>query len=361
MKTLIIASIYDYSGKTMVSLGVGKRLQADGYKVGYMTPLGRYPIMVDDVLVDSDAAFMSGVLQLDDPLEIVSPTMITQEIISRAYRGEHLGLEERIIHAHDEFSKSKDVLIMGWSGTINQGNLIGVSIKELVDRLDARVIVLYKCQGEVFVDELLPLVDFFRDKMAGVVINQLEFNAIERVKNGVAPFLASRGLNVLGIFLSDPIVMSVTVEELAAALDGEILCCKHKMDELIEQFSVGAMSSENAIIHFREIKGKAVITCGDRSNIQIAALEAEAKCIILTGNIYPDEAVIAKANKQKVPVILVGADSISTIRQIEDIMGTLRIRDERKANRAIELVNKELDFPLLYECLDLKAYSKAAS
>ena len=354
MKTLIIASIYDYSGKTMMALGIGKRLQADGLNVTYMKPLGKYPVTVNGTVVDSDAAFMYEVLELDDPLELISPVMMTKELIAHAYRGRDLGLQDKIIQAHDVLSADKDVLIMGWAGTLSQGNLVGVSIKDLVDRLDARVIILYKCQEEIFVDDLLPLVDILGDKIAGVVLNQLEFSVIEQVKEDVVPFLEGKGLNVLGIFLSDPIIMSVTIEELAAALNGEVLCCKHKLNDLVERFSVGAMNVEGALRYFRKVKSKAVITGGDRTDIQLAALETDTKCVILTENISPDDTVIARAKDRDIPIMTVSADTITVVGQVEDMMNRLRIRDEIKISRAIELVNKELDFQLLYERLDIK-------
>ena len=45
-----------------------------------------------------------------------------------------------------------------------------------------------------------------------------------------------------------------------------------------------------------------------------------------------------------IPIMTVSADTITVVGQVEDMMSRLRIRDERKISRAIELVNEELDF-----------------
>jgi len=353
MKTLIIASIYDHSGKTMMALGVGKRLQMDGFKIGYMKPMGNYPSTMGNTVVDSDAAFVCDVLELDDPPRFVSPIIVTQDIITRAYRGEELHLKEKIIHAHQELSRGKDVLIMGWAGTINQGNLVGVSIKELAEHLGASIIVLYRCQADTSIDDLLPLTDLFGDRIAGVVLNQVGFPIIDHVKNYIVPFLTEKGMDVLGVFLSDPIAISVTIRELAAMLNGEVLCCEHKLDRLVKRFSVGTTNIKEALKYFRKIKNKAVITSGDRSAVQLAALETDTRCLVLSGNIVPDDEVIAKAKKQEVPIVTVRADTLTVVRQVEDMMDTLKIRDEQKIRRVIELVNDELNFSLLYEHLGL--------
>ena len=358
MKTLIIASIYDHSGKTMMAVGIGKRLQADGFRVAYMKPLGNHPVTVNGTVVDSDAAFMYEALELDDPLGLVSPIIMTQDLIARAYRGKDLKLQDKIVQAYDELSRDKDVLIIGWAGTINQGYLLDVSIKDLVDRLDACVIVLYKCQGAVFVDDLLPITDMLGDKIVGVVLNQLEFSEIKQVKENVVPFLEEKGLSILGIFLSDPIIMAVTIGELAATLNGEVLCCKHRLNDLVERFSVGTMNVESALKYFRKVKGKAVITSGDRSDIQLAALETDTKCVILTENLRPNNEIVTRAKERDIPIMVVEADTLTVIEQVESIMSMLRIRDERMIRRAAELVNEELNFPLLYKYLGLDQAAK---
>ena len=52
------------------------------------------------------------ILELDDPLESISPVIMTQDIVAHAYRGVSLGLTEKIMQAHEELSKNNDVLIM---------------------------------------------------------------------------------------------------------------------------------------------------------------------------------------------------------------------------------------------------------
>jgi len=351
MKTLFITSTCDYCGKTLVALGLSKRLQADGFRVGYMKSLGRFPTTINGVVVDSDAAFMYEILGLDDPLEFVSPAIMTQDVIAQAYNGEDLQLEEKIVRAHREVSKDKDVVIVGGAGTFSEGSLLGVPAKKLVTRLGAQVVVVDKCQREVFVDDLMLIRDMLEGSVAGVVLNEVEFPKLDYIERRVIPFLTRNGLNVLGILPKDPILMSVTVRELAETLGGEVLCCEHRLDDLVERFSVGAMNVEGALRYFRKVRSKAVITGGDRPDIQLAALETDTRCLILTGNLYPNDIIITRAEERDVPIMVVPRDTLTTVQQVEDITSRLRIRDKRKIDRAIQLVDERLDFSLLYECL----------
>ena len=353
MKTLFVTSACDYCGKTLVALGLGKRLQADGFKVGYIKSLGRYPIAMNDVVIDSDAALMYEVLELDDPLNFVSPAIMTQDVIARAYQGEDLRLEENIVRAHREISKDKDIVIVGGAGTFSEGALLGVPATNLVARLDAHVIVVDKCQKEVFVDDLLVMRDIMEGKIAGIILNEVELPKLDHIKRRVVPFLTGNGLDVLGVLPKDPVLMSITIGELAETLGGETLCCDHRMNDLVERFSVGAMNVEAALRYFRKVRNKAVITGGDRPDIQLAALETDTRCLILTGNLYPNDIIIARAEERNVPILVVPGDTLTIVQQVEDIMSRLRIWDRRKIDRAMQLVNEELNFPLLYERLQI--------
>jgi BioD-like phosphotransacetylase family protein len=353
MKTLFITSTCDYCGKTLVALGLGKRLQADGFKVGYIKSLGRYPTRMNDTVIDSDAALMYEVLGLADPLEFVSPAIMTQDIIARAYDGENLQLMEKVVKAHEEVAKDKDAVIVGGAGSFSEGSLLGISARELIPPLNAHTVVVGNCEREVFVDEILMIRDIVKENIVGVVINHVEFPKLDYIQRRVAPFLKKNGLNLLGVLLNDPILRSVTIRELAETLGGEVLCCQDRLDEMVERFSVGAMNVEGALKYFRKVRSKAVITGGDRPDIQLAALETDTRCLILTGNLYPNDIILARAEERNVPVMVVQRDTLTIVQQVEDIMTRLRIRDKRKIDRAIQMIDEELNFPLLYEHLQI--------
>ena len=113
------------------------------------------------------------------------------------------------------------------------------------------------------------------------------------------------------------------------------------------------MSVDKALKYFRQKKNKAVITGGDRPEIQLAALETSTKCIILSGNMYPSEIILAQAEEHHVPVMVAKDDTQATVEKVERIFGRIRVRDKRKVNRAVELVAQHVDFTVLYQKLGL--------
>ena len=254
MKTLFITSTREYCGKTLVALGLGKKLQADGFKVGYMKTLGMFPTTMDGMVIDSDASVVYEVLGLKDAPELMSPVIMTQDMIVQAYGGDDLKLDEKFVQAYKEVSKDKDVVIIEGTGLFGEGSLLGLSAHSLIEQLSASAIVIDNCKKEVFADDLLMAKSILGDKIIGIILNQVELPKFDYIQRRVLPFMEKNGLKVLGVLLNDPFLMSVTIRELAESLGGEIICCKHKQDELVERFSVGAMNVEGALSYFRKIR-----------------------------------------------------------------------------------------------------------
>jgi uncharacterized protein len=116
---------------------------------------------------------------------------------------------------------------------------------------------------------------------------------------------------------------------------------------LVENLSVGAMSAEAALSFFRRKGNKAVITGGDRPDLQIAALETSTSCLILTGNMRPAATVIDRAARLNVPVLLSTDDTLTTVQRLESLIGHLRFggskRDRFKSLAADHIDWKRLD------------------
>jgi hypothetical protein len=109
------------------------------------------------------------------------------------------------------------------------------------------------------------------------------------------------------------------------------------------------MNVDKALKYFRQKRNKAVITGGDRPEIQLAALETSTKCIILTGNQYPSEIILAQAEERHVPILLAKDDTQAAVEKTARLFGRLRVRDQRKLDRAIELIDQYIDFAALYK------------
>jgi len=358
MISLYVASTAPYSGKSLICMGMGRRFLKDGYVIGYMKPMGNDPIRVGNELTDGDAVFIEHALELEEPPRELCPVIVTPDLKNKAFQGEMEDLEEKIRSSHAHLSKGKDIMLIGGVGDMRTGWYLGISGYRLAETLDTKVIVVDKYDMGVNLDSLLALKKHLGDRLIGVILNRVYESKIDYLQRVEIPFLEAKGVKVLGIIPHDIALFAVSVEKLCDVLGGEFICGEQYKDNMVERFSVGAMNVESALRFFRRIKNKAVITGGDRADIQLAALETSTRVIVLTGGLYPNELIISRAEQKKVPLILVKSDTLTTIERFEQILGRLSIREGTKVERANVLINEKLDFDYIYQKLGLSSSTK---
>ncbi len=354
MVSLYIGSTGGYTGKSLVSMGLGNKFIKDGFKVGYMKPVGILPTKVNDILTDNDAWRIYRALELKDPLSEICPVVLTQELAINSFLKDVKGLLAKIVKSHKILSKDKDIMIIGGYGSIYTGSYLGVQGLKVIKRLNAKVIVVVKYEGEYIVDYLLQAQRDLGKRFIGVILNRVTPDLRHSAEEYALPFLKRKGVDVIGVLPYDSVVGSVTVEELNEMLGGKVLCSHEKLGNLVEHFLIGAMQVDKAIEYFKKTRNNAVIVGGDRADIQLSAIESGSVCLILTGELYPSEIIIAKAEEKDIPILVVREDTYSIAKKLEKLSVRIRLRDIAKVNRGIGLVAENVNFNLLYEKLGIK-------
>jgi uncharacterized protein len=354
MISLYIGSTGGYTGKSLVSMGLGQRFKKDGFKVGYFKPVGILPIKVDETLTDTDAWRIYRALGLKDPLSEICPVVLTQELMVKSYIRDIRGLMTKITASFRNLSRDKDIMIVGGYGSIYTGSYLGLQGLQIIKRLDSQVVIVVKYEGEYIVDYIMQAKKDLRDKFLGVIINKVDDEQKQSVDEYVLPFLKRKDVDVLGILPHDFIVGAITVEELTEMLGGKIICSHDQLGNLIEKFLIGAMQVDKAIEYFKKTRNNAVIVGGDRADIQLSAIESGSVCLILTGELYPSEMIISRAEEKNIPIMVVREDTYSIAKKLEKLSSRLRLRDTVKVKRGMAVVSENVDFGLIYRKLGIK-------
>ena len=353
MKYLYIASISGFSGKSLVTLGLGLILKDKGYKVGYIKPFGKTPQKYKKRLIDADAEFMRKALEIQDPPEVVSPFVVTFEAQQNLLRGKPSNMFNSIKKAFNSIKKDKDIVMVGGGADLYEGYSFGINSLKIMNRLKASTLIVDSWKGDSSIDSILGAKQLLKDKLAGIIINKVPQSAYDYVEKSVRPFIEKSGIPVYATLQRDVLLDSITVRQINDILNGKVLCCEENLDAFIENFSIGAMDVDSAMKYFKRTPNKAVITGAHRSDIQLAALETSTKCIILTGGLYANEVITGKAKASGIPIISVSADTYSTVEKIESSLGKIRIREQKKILRTKELIEKEFDLKRLLDTLKL--------
>jgi len=346
--SIYVCSMESYCGKSSFCLGFALTLQQQGYKVGYFKPVG-WEMTRDNTgkKIDEDAQLMNHVLNLQLPQETITPIILGSRYLEESIRVNPLQNRKRVIEAYYQAATDKDIMIIEGPYIMGVGTSIGVGTADIIQQLQSRVVMISKAQNDTMIDRIIcqkACLEAKRTSFMGSILNFIQKTSIERVKGFGVPILEKHGINVLGIIPDNISLRAPTVGEICNNISCTVLTCNDQMDALVEDVLVGAMTPESALSYFRRSLRKAVITGGDRSDIQLAALQTDTSVLILTGNFYPDVRVLARAEELNVPVLLVPYDTFTTIREIASLSGRIKATNTHKIQIAKEMVQNHVNW-----------------
>jgi len=355
-KSIYVTSVEHYSGKTAVCLALARRFQADGYRVGYLKPVSLQPYRVSGHITDEDTVFVKEVLKLEAPAWELSPVVITPEFLRERLRShEEINLLEKVMTAYEAAGAGRDILVVEGGATLREGFVAGLPTALVAEKLGSHVLVVVKYRDEVrIMDDVLAMQGYLKELLCGVIINRVPAEASAFVKEMVLPYLKKRGLNVYAVLPDQRELEALTVDDLIKSLEAEVLTRSPNFQAIVESLTVGAMTADVALSRFRQQVNKAVITGGDRTDIQLAALETSTTCLVLTGNLQPSPLIVKQAEEFGVAILLVPTNTMETIEKIERIFGKTRLGQPEKLRKFEQLMAANLDLPQLYQCLSLK-------
>lgn len=340
MRRVYFAAAEEKAGKTAVILGLSQVL-GDG--VRYLKPVGWANTYRSGRPFDRDGEVVAEALNLGDPESLVPLVGVDYP---RYWRPPEDAWDRITAPVPED---GEWLLIEGrrWFG---RGLFSGLSDMELAQRLDASIVLVGQYEGEPSVDRILRAVRLLGNALCGVIFNGVNAESeLREVRGFVAPALEERGIPLLGIVPFERRLRTVTLAEVAEALGGEVLV-KGDLGAGVERFLVGAMSGEAALRYLRRIPGRlAVVTGGDRADIQSAALSCErVKGLVLTGWLRPERSILARAVERNISVILVPQDTMTAAETAEGLLGRAPVRKEH-LTLLRELVAEGIDVERLKE------------
>jgi BioD-like phosphotransacetylase family protein len=354
MPGLYIGSTTGFAGKNLLVMAIGRKLQQEGYKVGYMKPVGMLPTQTGDRMGDEDAVFVMDTLGLKDDIELVTPVLMTHDMHMHIFSEGCPDLLGKIDRAYNELSRDKDIVLVCGSGSyLYSGKACNVAGIDVSQALNSKVILVDRFFKEFYYDYLLSAKELLGDDLIGAVFNNVPEAYRGSVENNIAPLLENRGVRVLGTIPEDSLLNAIKVGDLANRLGGKIIAVPEKSEQVVENFLIGTMQVENFMTHFRKRKNSAVIVGGDRSDLQLVALEGKCPCLILTGNLYPNDIILTRSEVLEVPIIVVREDTYTVAKKMESTLESLKLRDDIKVEHGSKLVDSLLDWEGLRQGLGI--------
>jgi uncharacterized protein len=338
---ILVGSTTPYSGKSSLLLSLGLQLQRQEFGLGYLKPLSQ-----GEPPVDEDTRFLAQQwnIVVPDPLVFISP----QTLLERLRGNDQTNYQDLLKEQLHRVGAEADFLFIEGGGTATEGKLFGLSLKQMATVLDAPVILVVRYQAGKTIEGVLDVQEQLQGHPLSVIFNEVPEAQHSYVQEQLAPLFEARGMPVLGVLPLDPILHSVSVAELVERLGAEVLCCENSLDLLVEQVNIGAMNVSSALKYFRKNNQKVVVTGGDRTDIQLAALQTATNCLVLTGQLRPTPLILARAQQMQVPILCVAHDTLTTVQIINQAFEYARFQQEAKTECMVTMMEQYFNFEAFY-------------
>jgi hypothetical protein len=333
MKSLYLGSVVEKAGKSMVALGMAKDFPG---KVGYFRPFKETLVSTHNRVVDQDAYLMKRALNLEQDEDTLCPC--TYDL----FKGTTI---DKVTKCYDQATVDADLMLIEGTRNIATGYTYNVSGFAIAEAVGSDVILISSSKPSALdrIGMLKRLMENYKVNLAGVILNMTDDPATEA-------FLRGKGVNVLGSIPTIRQLKYFRVKEIAEALGAEVIVGdEDAMYKYVEEVTIGAMTPESAIKYMRRIPRKAVITGGDRSDIQMAALSTDTSCLVLTGGLYPAKTVVARAYEAEVPILLARYDTMTTAELIEHLIARIDPDDQSEIDTIAKTVKEHVDLDKIWQ------------
>jgi BioD-like phosphotransacetylase family protein len=356
-KYLLVGSTEAYSGKSGSILGIAKCLREKGLDIAYGKPLGTDWNDRQITALDEDVQFVAEVLRL--PPERLQPRILRLDemTIQKRVRGEDQTNYQESLKKHYLQMQGVDLVLLEGPANLEEGTLFDLSLAQIAEVVNAKVLLVARFHSLLVAGALLSARQRLGDRLLGALINDIPEDRFEDIETTLRPFLEQRGVPIFGLLPRNALLRSVSVRELAHQLNAEVLCRADRLDLMVESLSIGAMNVNSALKYFRKGRNMAVVTGGDRTDIQLAALETSTHCLILTGQTPPSTAILSRAEDLEIPILSVDLDTLATVEIVDRAFGQVRMHEPMKVECMYQLMAQYVDAERLLSDLGLKAVS----
>ncbi|MDX2110016.1 MAG: AAA family ATPase [Verrucomicrobiota bacterium] len=360
---LFVAATRQNEGKTTTCLGLIAALQTHFKRVAYIKPIGQRFIDVEGSKIDEDSLLLDSIYNLDAPIEAMSPIAIdatfTRRYINKPEEHREL-LVDRICRAFDRTTYFKEAVIIEGSGHAGVGSVFDLSNAAVARILGAKAIIVSSGGIGRPVDEIAlnkSLFDKFGVEVIGAIINKVQVDKTEVVREYTARALERLGVPLLGIIPEEKQLSAPNLSQIVEEVEGRWINGREAgQHQRILRIVVGAMTARGMVDYFQP--GVLIITPGDRDDVILAALASsgisgQRQCsgLILTSDTLPHPRLMEMLAETKIPVVISNADSYSVAARITAMTVKTQPQDADKIPLIQQLVLNNIDLPRLLKAL----------
>ena len=187
----------------------------------------------------------------------------------------------------------------------------------------------------------------------GVIVNGVPAHSRHDEEIVSATRAKQQGIPVLGLLPESRRMLSPSVSDIAAHLGAEIInrgaltSPEILLGKLVEHFMLGGWFLDHGAYVFGRRENKAVIVRGDRPDLQMAALDTNTICLVLTNGKPPIQYIEHHAQLRQIPLLATQIGTLETMEKLNNIGEHVTSSNAYKAQFFAELLESYCDVGLL--------------
>ena len=358
-KRVFVAATRINDGKTTTCLGLYGALQTRFPRVGFIKPVGQRFVEVQGQKIDEDSVLLDSIFQVRVPIESMSPVAVDSTFTRRFLESPETilpALEDRICRAFDRVSWEKDFTIIEGTGHAGVGSVFDLSNARVAKLLNSKVLLVSPGGIGRPIDELAlnkSLFDHHGVEVIGAILNKVEPDKLDMVREYAGRGLARLGIPLLGVLPVLPALSAPNLAQIAEEIGGKWLNGRRGgAKQRVQKVVVGAMAAKGIVEYLQP--GTLIITPGDRDDIILAAL-ASAKIsgggsiagLLVTNDVKPHPKLAELLAMTDIPVIATKEESYEVTSRINHMSVKTQPQDHDKFPMIKNLIADHVDLAKL--------------
>jgi len=351
-KTIFIAATGQNVGKTTLCLGILSGLRKRIPSVGFLKPVGQQHIISHEgTEVDKDVILFKDHFHLSPSYASMSPVIcphgFTKDFLD--HKVTEVALLQKIEESYRKLSTENDFVLVEGTGHIGVGSIFHLNNAKVAKHLGLDVVIVAIGGLGSSYDELALNINMCRSygvRVRGIILNKVQENKRDMILEYFPKSLETSGIPLLGCIPYDPLLTMPTMQDYEHLFRTKLLSgTEHSVRHFTKTCLVaGSLES----YHEEKGQNQLVITPACREDIIKATLcDAIDGGMILTGKKPPAEHIMKAIQQSSLPILYVPLCCFDAMKAITSFTAKIHNEDSQKVERAIQLVETNLNYDLL--------------
>jgi len=324
--------------------------------------VGQQHITIDsNIKVDKDVVLFKKRFQLPSEWQDMSPVIVPAGFTRDYIDGKvtELEIQQKIQEAFERIYNSHAYTVVEGTGHVGVGSIIDMNNAKIAADLGLDMILIGSGGLGSTIDELslnLAMCREYGVNLRGVILNRVLDDKREMIIEYISKALKKYHIPLIGCIPYNEFLSNPTMRDFENLFDTSLIAGEKHHYRHFQHTRLVAGSLQYYEVEM--IPNELVITPASRLDIIRATLKKHKTCLekdgidfgggmILTGRHKPDAALIAEINEVALPVIYAPVCSYDAMKLITHHTAKIRIEDVPKVEKAIKLVEENIDFDKL--------------